>query len=122
MVAEHKPDQAHRTLKPEERFKELVAIREKETEVRSKLEAARTRAQERLASVGDEIDARRAEAMKRAQAEVQRMRSQGLAEAEAEARRLLERAEQEAKAIEDHVRRRQHALLDQLKEELLALK
>jgi len=122
MAAEHKPNQASVAQKPEERFRELVAIREKETQVRAKIEAAREQAQQRLASVDDEISARRAEAMAQVQAEMKRVRAEALATAEAEARRLLEQAEQEAVAIDAQVRERQRALIRQLKEELRALK
>ena len=122
MAAVHKPTQATPAQKPEERFKELVAIREQETQVRAEIEAARAQAQRRLAAVDEEITAKRTQAIAQAQAEMKQVRARGLTEADAQAARLLEQAEAEAKTVEAQVRERQGALLEQLKDELLALK
>ncbi|HBZ70282.1 MAG TPA: hypothetical protein DEP35_11330 [Deltaproteobacteria bacterium] len=122
MVEERKLTQPDGARKPEERFKELVAIREKETQVRAKLDAARAQAKARLEAVEAEVAARHAQAMAQAQAEIQQSRAQALREAEAEAHRLLEAAEGEAKTIEANARERQRVLLERLKTELLALK
>jgi len=106
--------------RPEDRFKELVAIRQREQDVRAKIEAARAQAQQRLDAVDAEIKRRREQAMAQAKAEMDKARAQAVAGAESEARALLVRADEEAKGIEAAVRERQGALLEQLKQDLLS--
>ena len=122
MAEERKVNPPDAAQKPEDRFKELVAIREKEKQVRANLDAARVQADRVLKSADAEIAAKRARTMAQAQAEIRQLRAQTLRDAEAEADKLLKQAEVEAKTIEDQARERQRVLLEQLKEELLALK
>jgi vacuolar-type H+-ATPase subunit H len=104
---------------PEERFRELVAIREKEQEIEAKIEAARAEADQLLEEVDRQIQQMRAEVERAAREEVERMRSQALREADEETQKLLAQAESEAQEIERKAGERIEELIPQLAKELL---
>lgn len=112
-------DENHQ-VSPEERFRELVAIREKEKEIEAKLEAARAEAAQRLEEDLREIQQMRAEVERQTREEVERLRSQAVREAEAEAQELLARAEAEAEEICNQAGERVGQLVERFKRELFA--
>lgn len=78
-----------RELTPEERFAELVAVREKEKEIKRRLEEARARAEEILAQARERAAQLKAQAAQELQRELERRRAEARAASEAEARKII---------------------------------
>jgi vacuolar-type H+-ATPase subunit H len=78
-----------RELTPEERFTELVAVREKEKELKRRLEEAQARAQEILGQARERAALLRAQAAQELQRELEQLRARERAALEAEIEKIL---------------------------------
>ncbi len=78
-----------RELTPEERFTELVFVREKEKEIKRRLEEAQARAQEILSQARERATLLKAQAAQDLQRELEQVRARERAACEAEVERIL---------------------------------
>jgi vacuolar-type H+-ATPase subunit H len=78
-----------RELTPEERFTELVAVREKEKELKRRLEEAQARAQGILGQARERAALLRAQAAQELQRELEQLRARERAALEAEIEKIL---------------------------------
>jgi vacuolar-type H+-ATPase subunit H len=105
---------------PEERFRELVAIRDKEKQLQERIAAAETSRLKRMEEVKKEIEAKRKQVMDSTTREIEEMRKKAIQEAGKEANALISKAESEARITSGKSDQNLQKLTEQFKEELLA--
>lgn len=105
---------------PEERFQELISVRDKEAEVARRLTSQQEQAQQKLSTARQALADRRQQVEQETKAEMEKARQAALAEAEAETQRIIAAGQAAAEAISQRAAQRQEELLAQLKKELLA--
>ncbi len=107
-----------RELTPEERFAELVAIREKEREIKRRLAEARARAEEILAQARERAAQLKAQADQELQRELKRRRAEAHAACETEARKIVAEGHAAAQRVGEHLKARHTKLCEKLRGEL----
>jgi F0F1-type ATP synthase membrane subunit b/b' len=108
-----------RELTPEERFAELVAVREKEKEIKRRLAEARARAEEMLAQARERAVHLKAQAAQELQRQIERRRAEAHAASEAEARKIIAESHATAHRLGEHLKARHAKLFEKLRQELL---
>ena len=111
-------DQNHQS--PEERFRELVAIRDKEKQIQERLTAAEAASLKRMEEVKREIEAKRKQVTDSTNKEIEEMRKKAIQEASKEANALISKAESEARVTSGKSDQNLQKLTEKFKEELLA--
>ena len=111
-------DQNHQS--PEERFRELVAIRDKEKHIQERLTAAEAASLKRMEEVKREIEAKRKQVTDSTNKEIEEMRKKAIQEASKEANALISKAESEARVTSGKSDQNLQKLTEKFKEELLA--
>ncbi len=107
-----------RELTPEERFAELVAVREKEKEIKRRLAAARVRAEEILAQARERAAHLKAQAAQGLQREIERRRAAARAASEAEAQKIIAEGHAAVHRVGEHLKARHAKLFEKLRREL----
>ena len=107
-------------ISPEERFRELVLIREKEKQIDEMRQKAKAAAAERIEAVQKEIEALREQLEAEVEREVEKLRTDAVKGAGQEAALLISKAEAEAQATSSKAGQRVEDLVQKLMEELLA--
>jgi F0F1-type ATP synthase membrane subunit b/b' len=107
-----------RELTPEERFTELVLVREKEKEIKRRLEEAQARAQEILAHARERATLLRAQAAQELQRERERRRAEARAAYETEIQKILAEGRAAAHQAVEHAGARSIPLWERLRQEL----
>jgi vacuolar-type H+-ATPase subunit H len=111
-------NEPQRDLTPEERFTELVAVREKEKEIKRRLEEARARAEEILAQARERAAHLKAQAAQELQREIERRRAEAHAVFEAEAQKIIVEGHALAQQVSAQGKARQPELVQRLAREL----
>jgi F0F1-type ATP synthase membrane subunit b/b' len=107
-----------RELTPEERFTELVLVREKEKELKRRLEEAQARAQEILAHARERATLLKAQAAQELQHERERRRAEARAAYETEVHKILAEGRAAAHHAVEHATARLTPLWEKLRQEL----
>lgn len=113
------PVEDQNSQSPEERFKELVLIREKEKQIHQQRQDANAQAEKRLEAAQREIQAKREQIEIQTQQEIDGLRESAIKEAEQEATGLISRAESEAQSTSGRADKKLDELISSFKEELL---
>ncbi len=113
MTAEQK-----RELTPEERFTELVLVREKEKEIKQRIEEAKARAEEIVARARERAAYLKSQGLQELQRELERRRAEARAAYEVEAHKILSEGRAAAHHAQEHIAARASHLLEKLRREL----
>ena len=105
---------------PEERFRELVLIREKEKQIEEMRQSANADAVERIEAVQKEIATQRELVEAEVEREIEKLRVDAVKSAGQEAAMLVSQAEAEAQSTSSRAGQRVEELVQKLMEELLA--